>query len=269
MSVLESSQAGGVLTLRLNRPDALNALTQELAAALGGALRSAEQDDTVRAVVLTGNGRGFCAGADLSDIAADFAGALTPGGGMTSAAVLEAVRRHSVPLVEALLGLSKPLVAAVNGPCAGAGMGLALAADVIVAAQGATFTVVFTRRGLVPDYGVTHLLPRLVGLRKARELCLLADGVPADEALRMGLITQVAPLEELGDAALGWARRFAEGPGVALRLTKRLLAESFELDARQAVEREFAAQALCLTTADAVEGVAAFLEKRPPTFSGR
>ena len=269
MSVLESVLADGVLTLRLNRPDALNALTQELAAALREALAEAERDDSVRSVVLRGGGRGFCAGADLSDIAAEFALATPEGGVPPAAAVLEAVRAHSVPLVDTLLHFSKPLVAAVHGACAGAGLGVALAADVIVAAEDAVFTSVFMRRGLVPDYGVTHLLPRLVGLRLARELCLLADGVPAEEALRMGLVSRVVPAGELEAAALAVARRFAEGPAVALRLTKRLLAETFELDARQAVEREFAAQALCLTTADAVEGVLAFLQKRPPSFTGR
>lgn len=264
MTVLEQSQADGVLTLRLNRPEALNALTRELAEALRGALAAAEDDDAVGCVVLTGGGRGFCAGADLGDIAAEFAA-----GEVTTDRVLAFLQRESVPLVQTLLGFSKPLVAAVNGACAGAGLGLALAADVIVAAQSATFTVVFTRRGLVPDYGVTHLLPRLIGLRKARELCLLADGVPAGEALRIGMITQVVGDAELDEAARHWARRLADGPPVALRLTKRLLADSFELDARQAVEREFAAQAHCLTTADAMEGVTAFLQKRPPRFTGR
>ncbi|HWH33145.1 MAG TPA: enoyl-CoA hydratase-related protein [Egibacteraceae bacterium] len=269
MSVLLRDLDDGVCTLRLNRPEALNALSGEMATRLREALAEAEADDAVRCVVLTGAGRGFCAGADLGHIAAEFGSAAQAGGAPSSAVVLEAIRRHSVPLVDALLGFSKPLVAAVNGPCAGAGMGLALGADVIVAAESATFTVVFTRRGLVPDYGVTHLLPRLVGLRLARQLCLLADAVPAGEALRMGLVSEVVADAELDAAAGRWARRFAEGPGVALRLTKRLLAESFELDARQAVEREFAAQALAMTTADAIEGVAAFLDKRAPRFTGR
>lgn len=268
MTVLERSHDDGILTLRLNRPEALNALSGELAVALREAVTVAEADDAVRCVILTGNGRGFCAGGDLAEIAAEF-GAATAEGGMTAAAALEGVRRDSAPLMDALLGFSKPLVAAVNGACAGAGLGLAMAADVIVAAETATFTVVFTRRGLVPDFGVTHLLPRLVGLRAARELCLLGDAVPAARARELGLVTQVAPDAELAEAALGWARRLADAAPVALRLTKRLLAETFELDARQAVEREFAAQALCLTTADALEGMTAFLQKRAPRFTGR
>lgn len=267
MSVLERELADGVLTLRLHRPDALNAISLELAARLCDALQDAERDEAVRCVVLTGAGRGFCAGADLTDIASEFTSA--DGQSVSAAAALEAVRRHSVPLLRALMDFGKPLVAAVNGPCAGAGLGLALAADVLVAAESAVFTSVFMRRGLVPDYGVTHLLPRMVGLRLARELCLLADGVPADRAVQIGLATQVVPDAELAEAARRWAERLADGPAVAQRLTKRLLAESFETDALQAVEREFAAQALCLTTADAVEGVTAFLQRRPPKFVGR
>lgn len=267
MNPLEREFADGVLTLRLNRPEALNAISLDLAARLADALAQAEHDDAVRCVILTGYGRGFCAGADLSDIASEFTSA--HGQGVSAAAALEAVRRHSVPLVRTVLEFDKPLVAAVNGPCAGAGLGLALAADVLVAAESAVFTSVFMRRGLVPDYGVTHLLPRMVGLRLARELCLLADGVPAARAVEIGLATQMVPDQELLDAARRWAERFAAGPAVAQRLTKRLLAESFETDASHAVEREFAAQALCLTTADAVEGVTAFMEGRAPKFVGR
>jgi 2-(1,2-epoxy-1,2-dihydrophenyl)acetyl-CoA isomerase len=266
--VTEPVQVGtvdGVTTIRLNRPGTLNAITQDMARELRATLQQLSADDATRAVILTGNGRGFCAGADLGDIFGQMA---AQAGDFSAARALEYVRADSVPLAQALLGFDKPLVAAVNGPCAGAGMGLALAADVIVAAEEAAFTVVFTRRGLVPDYGVTWLLPRLIGLRKARELCLLADPVPAPEALAMGLVTEVVPGDELLDAAGRWARRFAEGPAGALRLTKRLLAETFELDAHQAIEREFASQALCLTSPDAIEGVSAFLQKRPPKFSG-
>lgn len=263
-AVLQVDTADSVTTIRLNRPDALNAITQEMAQQLRATLQRLAADDATRAVILTGNGRGFCAGADLADMFARMAGAE----GISAAQALEYVRGDSVPLIEAMLGFDKPLIAAVNGPCAGAGMGLALAADVIVAADDAAFTVVFTRRGLVPDFGVTWLLPRLVGMRKARELCLLADSVPAADALAMGMVNEVVPAAELLDAAGRWARRFAQGSTSALRLTKRLLAETFELDAHQAVEREFASQALCLTSPDAIEGVSAFLQKRPPNFAG-
>jgi len=266
--LIEVTRDGAVATLRLNRPQALNALTNQSARDLRTALAELERDREVRAVILTGNGRGFCAGADLSDIAAEIGEQASSGSGVPAAAVLDFIRRDSAPLVEALLNFDKPLIAAVNGPCAGAGMGLALAADVIVASEAATFSVVFTRRGLVPDYGISHLLPRLVGLRLARELCLLADSLNAQDALQMNLVREVVPAEELMVAANRWATRFAAGPPIALRLTKRLLAESFELDARQAVDREFTAQALCLATEDAREGVLAFLEKRAPNFTG-
>lgn len=266
MSVVERVLTDDVLTVRLNRPETLNAISLDLAVHLREALQDAAADERVRCVVLTGAGRGFCAGADLGAIATEFQAAQASGAPPSAAAVLEALRAHSVPLIQTLHEFPKPLVAAVNGPCAGAGLGIALAADVIVAAHSATFTAVFMRRGLVPDYGVTHLLPRLVGLRLARELCLLADGVPASRAVEVGLVAEAVPDDELDAAAGRWARRFADGPAVALRLTKRLLADTFQLDAREAVERELAAQALCLTSQDALEGVAAFLERRPPRF---
>lgn len=253
-----------MLTVTLDRPERLNALDEAMAGELLGLLTEARHDDGVRALVLTGAGRGFCAGADVGDIAAAAAdGDLSPAG------LRQSLRRRNVPLALALLGFDKPVVAAVNGPCAGAGIGIALACDLLVASEAATFSVAFVRRGLVPDYATTFLLPRLVGLRVARELCLLGDRFDAARAERLGLVTEVVAPAALLPTAHAYARRFAEGAGVALRLTKQLLSDPFQGDAAAALEREFTAQALCLASEDAVEGARSFLEKRPPRFAWR
>lgn len=266
---LQVHHDGGVTTLTLQRPQALNALDGALTAALIDALDEADADDDVGAVVLTGSGRGFCAGVDLGQLAGAL-GAESEAGGRPSAGVVHAlIREGSLPLARRLLGLRTPMVAAVHGPCAGAGVALALAADVVVAAENATFSVAFVRRGLVPDYGVTWLLPRLVGARAARELCLLGDTLDAGAADRLGLVTRVVAGEALASEASGLAGRLAAGPRLAQRLTKQLLAGSDQLDPQAAIEAEFAAQTVCFATDDAVEGTRAFLDKREPRFTDR
>jgi 2-(1,2-epoxy-1,2-dihydrophenyl)acetyl-CoA isomerase len=264
MEDLRVSRDGHVLTITLDRPSALNAITIGMTAALLEVLVEADGDEDVRAIVLTGAGRGFCAGADVGLLSS-----LVDGGPPSPGILRQRIAGSTARLVTTLLAMETPMVAAVNGPCAGAGVGLALACDVVLAAPAATFTVAFVRRGLVPDYGLTWLLPRLVGLRAARELALLGDTVPAEDAVRLGLASRLVPGEALVDEAGALAQRLAEGPGVALRLTKRLLSASFQEDPATAVEREFTAQALCLTSEDAREGVTAFLEKRPTRFVSR
>jgi len=254
-----------VLTVTLDRPEVLNAVDEAMATELRGLLADAEHDDAVRAVVLTGAGRGFCAGADVADLARAAGGVADA----SPAGVRQLLRRGSVPLASQLLTMEKPLVAAVNGPCAGAGLGIALACDVVLAAESASFTVVFVRRGLVPDYGVTWLLPRLVGLRVARELALLGDTVDAVAAERLGLVSQVVADAKVVDEAQLVGRRFAEGAGVAIRLTKRLLSASFGVDPAMALDREFTAQSIAFARADALEGAQSFLAKRPAKFEWR
>jgi 2-(1,2-epoxy-1,2-dihydrophenyl)acetyl-CoA isomerase len=256
-------RTGHVLTVTLNRPERLNAFHGAMAAELLAVVTGADADDDVRAIVLTGAGRGFCAGADVADLVA---ASSQP---RTAAGLRHEFRRGTVPLARALLDAEKPLVAAVNGPCAGAGLGIALACDVVLASETARFALAFVHRGLVPDFGLTFLLPRLVGLRAARELCLLGQTLDAGQADSLGLVTAVVPPGRLLDAAGEYAERFAAGAGVALRLTKRLLGAAFEVDAAAAVDREFTAQALCLASEDAAEGAAAFLEKRAPRFEWR
>lgn len=261
--VLREDRSGAVVTLTLNRPDSLNALDAALVAALRDRLVALDADPQVRAIVLTGGGRAFCAGADVRALAAH------SGDGTSPAANRNRMRTQSQALAAALLGVEKPVVAAVKGACAGAGMGLALACDVVLAGQSAAFTVAFVRRGLVPDYGVTWLLPRLVGLRVAKELCLLGETVDAERAAALGLVSQVVPDADLAEAAAALAARLAEGPTLALGLTKSLLTSSFDRDAASGLDREFTAQALAFAGDDAAEGAASFLEKRPPRFTGR
>lgn len=253
----------GVATVTLWRPEKLNAIDATMQRELEDALRGLDADADVRAIVLTGAGSSFCAGADVSALAGHAGGEARP------PELRQAMRHGSRRVAATLLDLETPLVAAVRGHAAGAGVGLALAADVVVAAEDATFTVAFARRGLVPDYGVTFLLPRLVGLRAARELCLLGEAVTAPRAAELGMVSRVVPADDVPDAAAEVAARLASGPTAALGLTKRLLLSSFDHDVNTALDREFTAQALAFSGEDAAEGAASFLERRPPDFSGR
>ena len=227
----------GVLVLTLNRPEKLNAITGELLDALYAALKEGEEDREVRALLLTGAGRAFSAGQDLTEF-----GDRKPD--------YEAHLRRYNRVVEALSGLEKPLVVAVNGVAAGAGMSLALWGDLRLAAVGASFTTAFVRIGLVPDSGLSFLLPRLVGLAKAQELLLLSPRLSAEEALALGLVHRVVPAEKLMEEALSLAKELAQGPTRAYAL--------------EAVLQGQAGQ-----TQDHEEGVRAFREKRPPRFQGR
>lgn len=212
----------GVLVLTLNRPEKLNAITGELLDALYAALKEGEEDREVRALLLTGAGRAFSAGQDLTEF-----GDRKPD--------YEAHLRRYNRVVEALSGLEKPLVVAVNGVAAGAGMSLALWGDLRLAAVGASFTTAFVRIGLVPDSGLSFLLPRLVGLAKAQELLLLSPRLSAEEALALGLVHRVVPAEKLMEEALSLAKELAQGPTRAYALTKKLLLETYRLSLTEAL----------------------------------
>ena len=246
----------GVLVLTLNRPEKLNAITGELLDALYAALKEGEEDREVRALLLTGAGRAFSAGQDLTEF-----GDLKPD--------YEAHLRRYNRVVEALSGLEKPLVVAVNGVAAGAGMSLALWGDLRLAAVGASFTTAFVRIGLVPDSGLSFLLPRLVGLAKAQELLLLSPRLSAEEALALGLVHRVVPAEKLMEEALSLAKELAQGPTRAYALTKKLLLETYRLSLTEALALEAVLQGQAGQTQDHEEGVRAFREKRPPRFQGR
>lgn len=249
--------ADAVATITLDRPEALNALTIPMKVALLDALRSIAADTSIRAVVLTGAGRAFCAGQDLRE-------RLEPG----APPLGEELRERYNPIVLALRALPQPVIAAVNGVAAGAGASLAFACDLRVAADSARFVLAFDRIGLAPDSGATWTLPRLAGAAKAAELALLGDAVTAEEALRIGLVTRVVPVAELAAAARTLALRLAAGSPAALAATKRLLGAAFERDLAAALEAEAAAQDALGRTTDHAEGIAAFTEKRPPSFTG-
>jgi 2-(1,2-epoxy-1,2-dihydrophenyl)acetyl-CoA isomerase len=260
--VLEVSRSGGVLALTLNRPSRLNALDETLLAALASALTVARDDDGVRCVLLTGAGRGFSAGADLAG------GVLGAGEADRGMVVRRHLQTRYAPVILAIRELEKPVVAAVNGVAAGAGMSLALACDLRVCAESASFIQAFVRIGLVPDAGSTFFLPRLVGLAKAAELAMLGEQISAAEALRVGLVNRVVPDDSLLAAAAELASRLAAGPR-SLGLIKRALNLSLSADLRTQLGHEEDLQALAANSEDSVEGVTAFLQKRPTEFRGR
>ncbi len=257
-AVLYAAEAG-VATLTLNRPEVLNALNDDLLAALRDGLSRAKADAGVRAVLLTGAGRGFCAGADLA------AGAMRDG----PYDVAQGLRERYHPIVLAMRQFPKPIVGAINGVAAGAGMSLALACDIVLAGESASFLQAFTRIGLVPDCGSTWFLPRLVGDVRARALIMLADKIGAADALRYGLVWQVHADDKLMAEALTTARRMATMPTRAYDLIKQGLAVSSGNGFGEQLEVEAHLQAQAFQTADHKEGVAAFLTKRPAQFVGR
>jgi len=253
---LLQAAADGVLTLTLNRPDVLNAITPSLLDELTASLRDVAAGHDVRAVIITGAGRGFCSGQDLRAAGAD--------GGLDVAAIL---RDHYAPAVRAIRSMDQPVIAAVNGVAAGAGFSLALACDLRVAAESATFVQAFVRIGLIPDLASTYFLPRLVGPARAAELTMLGETVDAGRALDLGIVNRVVPDAELAAVALELASRLARGPR-SIGLTKRALDASADndLEAQLAVEERLQTDAVATT--DFVEGVSAFLEKRLPIFTG-
>ena len=257
----------GVLWLTLNRPDVRNAITQDQRDRLIALLAGASADPQVRAVVLTATGAGFCTGADLrrppgEEARPGQAPERRPG---DVARVVGGAQR----LVAAVQDCEKPVIAAVNGTAAGIGVHLALACDLVIAAEGVRFIEVFARRGLVPDGGGAYLLTRLVGPQKAKELMLFGDDLSAGEALALGLVNRVVPAGELEKTAREWAERLATGPTRSYALTKWLVNRALESSREACFADEAAAQELNMATADAAEGVRAFLERRPPRFTGR
>ncbi|MEU7058882.1 enoyl-CoA hydratase-related protein [Streptomyces sp. NPDC046197] len=250
-----------VLGITLDRPEALNALTPDLRERLVALFTNASADPDVRAVVLTGTGRGFCAGADLRGSGTN--------GERIAGDVARTLRLGAQRLIGAVLDCEKPVIAAVNGTAAGLGAHLALACDLVLAAESARFIEVFVRRGLVPDAGGGYLLPRLIGPQRAKELMFFGDAVTAADAERLGLVNRVVPDAELEKTAREWAVRLAAGPTRALALTKQLVNASLDGGRACAFAAEAAAQEINMTTADAREGVTAFTERRSPGFRGR
>jgi len=260
-AILHEKNAG-VATITLNRPEKLNAFDGKMHEELHDALGGAARDDEVRCVVLRGEGRGFSAGADLRSEDLERKDGEAPDLGAY-------LRRTFSPSVRKISGMDKPVLASLHGPVYGAGMGLALACDLRLAAQSASFSVAFIKIGLMPDAGVSFFLPRVVGLGRAMEMSMLGDTVDAGEAQRIGLVNRVVPDEELEEETAALAGRLAAMPTRALGEIKRSLYASFEGDLASVLEAEAAGQAACGYTRDHAEGLAAFFEKREPTFTGR
>jgi 2-(1,2-epoxy-1,2-dihydrophenyl)acetyl-CoA isomerase len=260
-SLILHATDNAVSWITLNRPEAMNALTPDQRDHLVQLFGDASADPAVRAVVITATGRGFCAGADLRS------GAARPAE-RVAGDVARTIRLGAQRLVAAVLDCEKPVLAAVNGTAAGIGAHLALACDLVLAAEEARFIEVFVRRGLVPDGGGAYLLPRLIGPRRAKELMFFGDALSAADAERLGLVNRVVPAADLEKTAREWAERLAAGPTRALALTKHLVNASLDTDRATAFAAEAAAQEINMTTADAQEGVASFVERRAPRFEG-
>jgi 2-(1,2-epoxy-1,2-dihydrophenyl)acetyl-CoA isomerase len=248
--------ANGVVTLTLNRPEKKNAMNAAMFNELLAVFREVNDATADRVLVITGAGDAFCSGADLGARGGDTRHPLA--------------RLHWVAdIALALHRIPKPVIAKVNGVAAGAGLNLALGCDLIVASEQARFSEIFARRGLTVDFGGSWLLPRLVGMHRAKELAFFADILSAKEAAEMGLVNRVVPASQLDPFVADWADRLAAGPPLALSMTKRLLTNSFSMTMDEALEAEGMAQSVNSGTEDTAEAMKAFLEKREPKFKGR
>ena len=264
-SLVLASNDGAVCTLTLNRPQALNSFTTEMHRQLRAALDAAADDRGVRCVVITGAGRGFCAGQDLSDPA--IAPDLTPGATPKDIGAL--LDDHYIPLAMRLREMPVPVLAAVNGVAAGAGANMALNCDLVVATRSASFIQAFSKIGLIPDCGGTWLLPHLVGRARALGLAMSGDKLPADEAERIGLIWRCVDDAQFGDTVRTLAQRLAAMPTKALVATRHAVDRAIHLDLTTALSNEARVQSELGAAHDYLEGAAAFLGKRTPTFTDR
>jgi 2-(1,2-epoxy-1,2-dihydrophenyl)acetyl-CoA isomerase len=259
---IKAETKNGVLWLTMNRPDKLNAFNEEMGNDLLEALKDGEKSADVRCIVLTGEGRAFSVGEDLNTNRAAYeSGKTVPFG--------EVLKRKYNPIVQRMRKMEKPVVAALNGVTAGAGLGLALACDLRAASDKATFHEAFIRVGLVPDAGTSFWLPRILGPGKAMEVGLLGEPIDASKALNMGLVNWVFPDERFKEEVTKLAERLAKGPTKAMGLTKRALNRAVVVDMDSALEYEMYLQDVAGRSRDHIEGVKAFFEKREPSFTGQ
>ncbi len=250
--------AGGVATITLNRPNKLNAFNDQMIAEATNAFKTAERDGDVRCLILTGAGRGFSSGQDLGDFH----------GRGEDVSVSEHLRNSYHLLIRQMVKLEKPIIGAINGIVAGAGCGVALATDIRIASDAASFMVAFSRIGLIPDSGLNWILPRIVGYSRAYEMAVTADRIPAERALEWGLVNRVVPADQLPEIAAAWANRLAAGPTLAYGLTKRAMNRAWESTLEEALEYEAHLQEVAGRSHDNREGIAAFIEKRDARFTG-
>ncbi|MDP2386049.1 MAG: enoyl-CoA hydratase-related protein [Bacteroidota bacterium] len=257
MSFIITEIENAVLKIKLNRPDKFNSFNREMALQLQDALKKAEDDKTIRAVYLTAEGKAFCAGQDLAE-------AVDPQG----PGIKKIVEEHYNPIVKLIRSIEKPIVCGVNGVAAGAGANIALACDIVIANESASFIQAFSKIGLIPDSGGTFFLPRLVGFQRASALMMLGDKLTAQEAYTFGMLYKVVGSDELDLAGMQLANTLADMPTIGIGLTKRLLNESMTNNYDQQLKREGELQVEAANTHDHKEGVQAFLEKRKPVFKG-
>ena len=256
--MIKKAFEAGVLTLILNRPKVYNSFNREMSLELQKALDEAEADETVRCIVITGEGKGFCAGQDLGE-------AIDENG----PELKEIVDKHYNPMITRIRNIEKPIIAAVNGIAAGAGANIALACDIVVADEQAAFIQAFSKIGLIPDSAGTFFLPRLVGMQKAAALMMTGEKVMAQEAENMGMIYKCFPTEVFEVSTKKMAAKLAKMPTKALGLTKLALNKSYTNDLETQVALESDLQVICGKTEDFKEGIDAFLEKRKPVFKGK
>jgi len=249
----------GVLTVTLNRPESLNSFNDQMIRETTKAFKGAARNQEIRAVIITGEGRAFSSGQDLKDVTdrgQDFS-------------LRQHVEKGYNQLILSMVNLEKPVIAAVNGVAAGAGCSVALAADIRIASDKASFIQVFSRVGLIPDSGSTWILPRLIGYSRAYEMAITSDRISADRALLWGLINEVAPANQLLEITNGWARTLATGPTLAYGLTKRAMNKGLSMSLSESLKYEGQLQELASRSDDYQEGVQSFLEKREAQFKGR
>jgi 2-(1,2-epoxy-1,2-dihydrophenyl)acetyl-CoA isomerase len=260
-SLVIEKHEDGVATLILNRPDKLNALNTDLAVALNETLGRIATDKNIHAMILTGAGRAFCAGGDLAEI--------WKGRQENDAADLEPLLRAGMQMVLKIRTMRQPVIAAVNGAAAGAGMNIALAADIRFASESAVFGQNFAKVGLFPDYGGTFFLPQLIGPAKAAEMFYTGDMIDAKTALQLGLVNRLVPADKLEGEAMAFAKGIVHGPRLASRALKQALFGNQRAELTKALEYEVEEQMKCFASEDCAEGLRAFFEKRKPNFQGK